>query len=52
MENEDGRLGYDPVPGREGRIAQNDYDDVSEELADLFKAAQAKPKASARASRE
>ncbi len=52
MENEDGRLGYDPVPGREGRIAQNDYDDVSEELADLFKAAQAKPKASARAPRE
>ncbi len=36
-------LGYDPVPGREERIAQNDYDDVSEELANLFKAAQAKP---------
>jgi hypothetical protein len=43
MENEGGRLGYDPVPGREQRIAQNDYDDVSEELANLFKAAQAKP---------
>jgi len=27
-----------------------DYDDVSEELADLFKAAQAKPKARARIS--
>ena len=43
MENENGRLGYDPVPGRKQRIAQNDYDGVSEELADLFKAAQAKP---------
>jgi hypothetical protein len=43
MENKGGRLGYDPVPGREQRIAQNDYDDVSEELANLFKAAQAKP---------
>ena len=52
MENEEGRLGYDPVPGREGRIRQNDYNDVSEDLANLFKAAQAKPKARARAPRE
>jgi hypothetical protein len=44
MENEGGRLGYDMVPGREGRIAINDYDNVDEGLADLFKAAQAKPK--------
>jgi len=52
MENEGGRLGYDPVPGREGRIAQNDYNDVSEELANQFKAAQAKPRASAGSARE
>jgi hypothetical protein len=44
MENEGGRLGYDPVPGREGRIAINDYSNVDEGLANLFKAAQAKPK--------
>ena len=44
MENEGGHLGYDPVPGREGRIAINDYDNVDEDLANLFKAAQAKPK--------
>jgi hypothetical protein len=44
MENEGGRLGYDPVPGREGRIAINDYSNVDDDLADLFKAAQAKPK--------
>ena len=44
MENEGGRLGYDPVPGREGRIARNDYNDVPEDLANLFKAAQAKPR--------
>jgi hypothetical protein len=44
MENEGGHLGYDPVPGREGRVARNDYSDVSEELANLFKAAQAKPR--------
>jgi hypothetical protein len=44
MENEGGRLGYDPVPGREGRIAINDYNNVDEDLANLFKAAQAKPK--------
>ena len=37
-------LGYDPVPGREGRIARNDYHDVPESLANLFKAAQAKPR--------
>jgi Taurine catabolism dioxygenase TauD, TfdA family len=43
MENEGGHLGYDPVPGREGRIAINDYDNVDEDLANLFKAAQAKP---------
>jgi hypothetical protein len=44
MENEGGHLGYDPVPGREGRIAINDYDNVDEDLANLFKAAQAKPR--------
>jgi hypothetical protein len=44
MENEGGHLGYDLVPGREGRIARNDYNDVPEELAKLFKATQAKPR--------
>jgi hypothetical protein len=44
MENKDGGLGYDPIPGREGRVAVNDYSNVDTELADLFKAAQAKPK--------
>jgi hypothetical protein len=44
MENEGGRLGYDLVPGREGRIAINDYSNVDEDLANLFKAAQVKPK--------
>jgi hypothetical protein len=43
MENEGGRLGYDPVPGREGRVAINDYANVDEDLAKLFKASQAKP---------
>jgi hypothetical protein len=43
MENEGGRLGYDPVPGREGRVANNEYENVDEDLADLFRAAQAKP---------
>jgi hypothetical protein len=43
MENKGGRLGYDPVPDRDGRIARNDYSNVDEELAALFKAAQAKP---------
>lgn len=45
MENEGGRLGYDPVPGRE-TIAPNDYANVDETLAELFKAAQAKPRLS------
>ena len=44
MENRNGGLGYDPVPGREGRIAINDYHNVSEDLARMFKEAQAKPK--------
>ena len=44
MENEGGHLGYDLVPGREGRIAINDYSNVDEDLANLFKAAQVKPK--------
>jgi hypothetical protein len=48
MENEGGHLGYDLVPGREGRIARNDYNDVPEELAELFKATQAKPRLGAR----
>jgi hypothetical protein len=44
MENEGGRLGYDPIPGRAAQIAQNDYSNVSSELAEMFRAAQAKPK--------
>lgn len=44
MENKDLRLGYDVVPGRDGAIARNDYKNVDAELADMFKAAQAKPK--------
>jgi hypothetical protein len=44
MENEGGRLSLDKVPGREGRIARNDYVGVNEELANLFKATQVKPK--------
>jgi hypothetical protein len=44
MENKGGHLGYDAVPGREGRIAINDYDNVDAELAERFRAAQAKPK--------
>jgi Taurine catabolism dioxygenase TauD, TfdA family len=44
MENEGGRLGYDPVPGREGRVAINDYNNVDEDLARMFRDAQAKPK--------
>jgi hypothetical protein len=43
MENEGGRLGYDPVPGREGRIAVNDYNDMPEELAKLILETQVKP---------
>jgi hypothetical protein len=44
MENKDLRLGYDIVEGRDGAIARNDYKNVNAELADMFKAAQAKPK--------
>lgn len=44
MENVGGRLGYDPVPGRAARVATNDYHDMPPELAEMFKAAQAKPK--------
>ena len=43
MENEGGRLGYDPVPGRDGRIAVNDYNDMPEELAKLILETQVKP---------
>ena len=43
MENQDLRLGYDVVPGRDAQIARNDYVNVDEGLADMFKAAQAKP---------
>ena len=45
MENKDLRLGYDVVEGRDGTIARNDYSNVDAALADMFKAAQAKPKA-------
>ena len=44
MENEGGRLGYDPVPGRDASVATNDYSDMPPELAEMFKAAQVKPK--------
>jgi hypothetical protein len=44
MENKDLRLGYDVVPGRDSKIARNDYVNVDDDLANLFKAAQAKPK--------
>jgi hypothetical protein len=44
MENAGGRLGYDPVPGLEGRISRADYANMPEDLAKLFKATQAKPK--------
>ena len=44
MENRNGGFGYDRVPGREGRIAINDYNNVPEELASMFRAAQVKPK--------
>ena len=43
MENKDLRLGYDVVPGRDSKIARNDYVNVDDKLADMFKAAQAKP---------
>lgn len=43
MENKDLRLGYDVVPGRADAIAANDYANVSDDLANLFKAAQVKP---------
>lgn len=43
MENKDLRLGYDVVPGREAAIARNDYVNVDAKLAEMFKAAQAKP---------
>ena len=44
MENEGGRLGYDPVPGRDASVATNDYNDMPPELAEMFRAAQVKPK--------
>lgn len=44
MENKGGRLGFDEVPGRDGTIARNDYAAVPDDLAELFKATQAKPK--------
>jgi hypothetical protein len=43
FENEAGRLGVDMVPGREQKIARNEYVGVSEELRKLFIATQAKP---------
>ena len=48
MENKDLRLGYDPVEGRDGKIARNDYANVDAALAEMFKAAQAKPKVQGR----
>ena len=44
MENAGGRLGYDPVPGLDGRISRAEYANMPEDLAKLFKATQAKPK--------
>jgi hypothetical protein len=48
MENKDLRLGYDPVPGRAAKVARNDYANVDADLAEMFKAAQAKPKVAGR----
>ncbi len=39
-ENEEGRFGCDPVPGRS--IARNDYAGVSEEMRNIIKAGQAR----------
>ena len=44
MENKDGRLGYDRVPGRAEKLSTNEYVNVSSDLAEMFKAAQRKPK--------
>lgn len=44
MENAGGRLGYDPIPGLEGKISRADYSSMPEELANLIKSTQAKPK--------
>jgi hypothetical protein len=44
MENRDGRLGYDKVPGRDERLATNEYQGMSPEVAAMIRAAQAKPK--------
>ncbi len=43
MENVDGRLGYDVVAGRDA-LAKNAYANVDDKLAEMFRAAQAKPK--------
>jgi hypothetical protein len=48
MENKDLRLGYDPIPGRNLTVARNDYANVDPALAEMFKAAQAKPKVAGR----
>ena len=42
MENEAGRAGSDPVPGREG-VAKNDYEAVPEALANMIREKQRKP---------
>jgi hypothetical protein len=48
-DNEAGRLGFDRIPGREGRIARNDYNAVSESLASILKDAQKKPQVRSKA---
>jgi len=47
MENAGGRLGYDPVPGLDGAIGRGDYNGMTDELAAIIKATQAKPKVGA-----
>jgi hypothetical protein len=45
--NEAGRLGFDLIPGRAGRIARNDYEAMPDSLANILKEAQRKPKTAA-----
>jgi hypothetical protein len=47
FENEGGQLGQAKQPGREGKIARNEYIAVSEELRQLFIATQARPQVKA-----
>jgi alpha-ketoglutarate-dependent taurine dioxygenase len=42
MENAGGRLGYDPIPGRVGRVDENELYHGDQELAELIRTTQAK----------